>query len=299
MILKLNEVTKRYGKTVALKDVSMELTEGIYGLLGPNGAGKSTLMNILVNDMLPDSGNVLYDGADINKLGVKYRKRIGYMPQQQGMYDYFTGYRFLSYIAALKGMNPKEASEQIRVVADKVNLGQYLGKKVGSYSGGMKQRLLIAQSILDNPQILILDEPTAGLDPKERIRIRNLISEIAKDKIVLIATHVVQDIEYIAKEIIMLKKGELICKDVSKTIESKLQNKVFEIHCLEEHIPTISQSYLITSLFREEHGIKVRVIGETTPSGFAYEPVAASLEDCYLYEFQDVYTSKAGVRYEE
>ncbi|SET30573.1 ABC transporter ATP-binding protein [[Clostridium] polysaccharolyticum] len=287
MELKISNITKRYGKTVALNKVSMTLCNGIYGLLGPNGAGKTTLMNILVNDMEPDEGQIIFNGQEINKLGKAYRKCIGYMPQQQCMYEYFTGYRFLSYMAALKGMDAKTAAERIQSIAKKVNLDQYLENKIGSYSGGMKQRLLIAQAVLDEPAVLVLDEPTAGLDPKERIRIRNLISEIAKDKIVIIATHVVQDIEYIAKEIILLKKGDLICKSTPKGIISRLQDKVFEISCKEEEVGMLSKKYLVTNIVREENFIKVRAICEEVPAGFLHNMVTASIEDCYLYEFQD------------
>lgn len=287
MNLTIDNITKKYGKTIALQEVSVTLEKGIYGLLGPNGAGKSTLMNILVNDMVPDSGQVLFNGSDIHKMGVYYRKQIGYMPQQQNMYEYFTGYRFLSYMAALKGMDAKYAKERIWMVAGKVNLDTVLGNKIGSYSGGMKQRLLIAQAILDEPAVLILDEPTAGLDPKERIRIRNLVSEIAKDKIVLIATHVVQDIEYIAKEILMLKKGTLVCKAAPHELIASLDGKVYEIQCMEDEVSSILQKHLVTNLVREENAVRIRILCETKPEGSLCEKVTATMEDCYLYEFQD------------
>lgn len=206
--LEIKGITKVYkkGAVKALDNFSVTLTPGVYGLLGPNGAGKSTLMNIITDNLNADGGEVVYDGENIKKLGKDYRAVLGYMPQQQGLYDDFTLNRFLWYMAALKGLKKKEAKEKITQLLETVNLTDAAHKKLGSFSGGMKQRALIAQALLNNPEILILDEPTAGLDPKERIRIRNFISEIAEDKIVLISTHVVSDIEFIAKEIILLKK---------------------------------------------------------------------------------------------
>lgn len=211
-MLEIINLSKTYGTKKALDNINFKLENGIYGLLGPNGAGKSTLMNIITENLSADQGKILWNGQENMKLGVKYREILGYMPQQQGLYNGFTGKRFLNYIAVLKDIPKEKIQEDILKVAKKVNLQDDLNTKIGMYSGGMKQRLLIASCIIGNPQLLIFDEPTAGLDPKERVRVKNLLKELAEDKIIIIATHIVPDIENIAKEIIILKKGVLIEK---------------------------------------------------------------------------------------
>lgn len=207
MQLELQNVTKKYGSKAALDDVSLTLTEGIYGLLGPNGAGKSTMMNLITGNLKPTAGRIFWDEKEIGRLGAAYRSLLGYAPQNQGLYDAFSGIRFLSYMAALKDIPRKKMGPEIERVLSYVNLTQAAKRPIGTYSGGMKQRILIAQAILGNPKLLILDEPTAGLDPKERVRIREKIRELSGDKIILISTHVVSDIQTIAKEIILLKEG--------------------------------------------------------------------------------------------
>ncbi len=209
-MLELCGITKRYGDKTALDGVDLALSPGIYGLLGPNGAGKSTLMNIITGCCRPTAGQVKWEGKDIKALGAAYRGLLGYAPQQQGLYDSFTGKRFLSYMAALKGIPGREQRAEAERVLDYVNLREAAGRAVGTYSGGMKQRILIAQAMLGDPRLIVLDEPTAGLDPKERVRIRERIAALSGDRIVLVSTHVVSDIEPIAKEIILIKAGRIL-----------------------------------------------------------------------------------------
>ena len=286
--LEIRNISKTYkkGAVKALDNFNVVLTPGVYGLLGPNGAGKSTLMNIITDNLNADSGDVLYDGENIKKLGKNYRSVLGYMPQQQGLYDDFTLNRFLWYMAALKGLKKKEAKEKITQLLETVNLTDTAHKKLGSFSGGMKQRALIAQALLNNPEILILDEPTAGLDPKERIRIRNFISEIAEDKIVLISTHVVSDIEFIAKEIILLKKGQLISHDSPNKLTKELENKVFEVEIQREDLKYFQDNYRVSNLCHNDNSIIVRIVTDNPPTDCQYTTAKPTLEDLYLYIFE-------------
>lgn len=209
-MLTLNGITKKYKDKIALSDVSLELDCGIYGLLGPNGAGKSTLMNIITGNIKPTEGKVFWDGTDICRLGWEFRSLIGYAPQQQGLYNSFSGRRFLSYMAALKGISKKDAGDEIDRVLSYVNMQDAADRAIGGYSGGMKQRILIAQAILGCPKLIVLDEPTAGLDPKERVRVREQIKALSGDKIILVSTHVVSDIAPIAGEILLIRDGNII-----------------------------------------------------------------------------------------
>ena len=220
-MLEIRNLSKSYGKKVALNNINLKFDNGLYGLLGPNGAGKSTLMNIITDNLKADNGEILWNGMDYQKLGVKYREILGYMPQQQGLYNGFTGKRFLNYIAVLKDIPKKEILLQIEESAKKVNLQNELDKKINMYSGGMKQRLLIASCILGNPKLIIFDEPTAGLDPKDRVRVKKLMQELSSKSIVIIATHIVPDIENIAKEIVILKEGVLIEKNTPEKLIEK------------------------------------------------------------------------------
>ena len=229
---------------------------------------------------------MFYGGKNIKKLGKDSRAVLGYMPQQQGLYDDFTLNRFLWYMAALKGLKKKEAKEKITQLLETVNLTDAAHKKLGSFSGGMKQRALIAQALLNNPEILILDEPTAGLDPKERIRIRNFISEIAEDKIVLISTHVVSDIEFIAKEIILLKKGQLISHDSPNKLTKELENKVFEVEIQREDLKYFQDNYRVSNLCHNDNSIIVRIVTDNPPTDCQYTTAKPTLEDLYLYIFE-------------
>ena len=288
MELRIEHLTKAYGKKVALNDFSATLSNGIYGLLGPNGAGKSTMMKIITENLSADKGQILVDGVPSDEMGTAYRTLLGYMPQQQGMYPHFTARRFLYYIAGLKGMSKAEAAEEIERVAAMVNMTEHLDKRLGTYSGGMKQRILIAQAVLGSPKILILDEPTAGLDPKERIRIRNLISQISLDRIVILATHVVSDVEYIAKEIIMLKNGELVSQLRPSALLQQMKGKVMEICVPEDKVETVQQYYLVGNIRKDEQEkIWIRVIGDEIPEWPEMQEVMPTLEDVYLYTFED------------
>ena len=225
MELKLEHISKEYKNTTALDDFSMTFSEGIYGLLGPNGAGKSTLMKLITRNIKPTAGEIYLDGTDIHTLKREYQRLIGYMPQQQAIYPFYTGRMFLAYMGLLKGVEKKVLNDEIEKYASKVNLLDVLEKKVGTYSGGMKQRLLIAQAFLGDSKIIIFDEPTAGLDPKERIHVRNLIHDNSAGKIILIATHVVQDIEDIASQIMLLKKGVLIEMAAPEILTGRITDK--------------------------------------------------------------------------
>lgn len=286
MELQLKHLKKSYtkGKNYAIKDIDLTFTPGIYGILGPNGAGKSTLISMLTDNLKPDNGSVLYNNNEIHNLGKCYREQLGYMPQQQELYDHFTGEKFLWYMAALKGLTKKQARSKIEELLKVVNLTDVRYNKISCYSGGMKQRLLVAQAVLNDPNILILDEPTAGLDPKERIRLRNFISEMSKEKIVLIATHVVSDIEYISKEVIIMNNGEIIRKNTPKELLKELNGKVFDVFVNSEQKTYYDNSdYKIANVIHTRDGLCVRIVGETRPTIGDVREAIPNLEDLYLY----------------
>jgi len=285
MKLEIKNLNKNYGDVQALKSVNLTLEPGIYGLLGPNGAGKSTLINLLTDNVKRDQGQILWDGEEILKMGKAYRKLLGYMPQQQGCYEDFSAGAFLIYIGQLKGMSKKEAEAKSIELLRTLNLDDVIHKKIGEFSGGMKQRLLLAQALLNNPQILILDEPTAGVDPQERIRIRNYISEIAADKIVILATHIVSDVEAIAKEIILLKKGEVIQSGSPYKLIDKINQNIYEVYIRQEELETVQKKYTIGNIRYTESGLAVRIIADVTPVEYEYKRVFGNLEDVYLYYF--------------
>lgn len=280
--LEIKNLVKKYGNKTALNNFTYTFQNGIYGLIGPNGAGKSTLMNILVDGISKTEGEILYEGKEIEKLGEKYRNVIGYVPQQQGIYNNFSAEEFLNYMANLKGLKKRKIQEKIQEVLRCVNLFDVRKQKLGGFSGGMKQRILIAQALLNSPEILILDEPTAGLDPKERIRIRNLIAKISINKIVIISTHIVSDIEFIAGNIIFLYNGELIKKGSPNELLKELRGSVFEKMIEKEEVEQYNSKFLVGGLMTASEGIKIRFIDENkeTNKEYAVEP---NLEDYYLY----------------
>lgn len=283
MKLECINLTKQYGDRFALNNFTATLQEGVYGILGPNGAGKSTLMNLLTDNVKRDKGKILFDGEDILKMGADFRKLIGYMPQQQGLYDQFSAFKFLLYMASLKGLKKKQANEEIRDLLVLVGLSNEAHRKVGGFSGGMKQRVLLATAMLGNPKILILDEPTAGLDPEERIRIRNFISEISKDKIVILATHVVSDIECIANKVLLMKKGTLIKVATPFELIESISGKVGESICTKDLLQTYQDNYKVGKLSQRREGLVLRLVGDDLPDGFHFINENIDLEDVYLY----------------
>ncbi len=289
MELHLNKVSKSYKNNKALQNFTAVFEPGIYALLGPNGSGKSTLMNIITDNLKADLGEILYKDGDNEpenalKMGVRFREKIGFMPQYPGLYPNFTVERFMCYMAALKDIEKTSVEKQIPEILKSVELDDVLKRKISALSGGMKQRLSLAQAVLGDPEILILDEPTAGLDPKQRIAIRNYISRIAFNKIVIIATHVVSDIEYIAHDIIMLKKGVIIDHAPPNELINKIKGKVFAVQCDEADVADIQQKYRVTNIIKTDSGAELRILSEIAPFDNA-RCVNPTLEDYYLYIF--------------
>ena len=295
MELQLEHLSKTYGTVQALKDISYTFKPGIYGILGANGAGKSTMINLITDNVARDKGSaggsILYDGQDIFKLGSRFRGIIGYMPQQQGFYEDFSPKAFLRYMAEIKGIKGKNekgqtVKEQIDELLEVVNLTGVAYKKIGGFSGGMKQRVLLAQALLGDPDILILDEPTAGLDPKERIAIRNYIAELSRNKIILFATHVVSDIECIADYVLLLKKGEIIAMGTPVELIEKMHGKVAEITCTLDEVGKLQEKYHIGNIRQRKNGIALRLVGDELPDEAVMVDENIDLEDVYLYYFE-------------
>ena len=284
-VLEFNNVSKYYGDKKALDDFSVVLTPGIYGLLGANGAGKSTLLNLLTDSIKRTSGEITFNGCEILEMGAKFREKLGYMPQKQGMYEHYSGERFLYYMATLKGVSKNQAKLQIDEYLELVGLKKDAHRKLGGYSGGMKQRLMFCSALLGNPEILILDEPTAGLDPEERIKIRNYISEMAKDKIVILATHVVSDIECISSEIMFLKEGKLLAKDTPEELIKYVDDKLFSIKCGRDELKSLIEKYPKGTVQQRKEGLVYTVVQEKCPEGFEKSGNVPNLEDLYLYWF--------------
>ncbi|MDO5734829.1 MAG: ABC transporter ATP-binding protein [Eubacteriales bacterium] len=288
MELKTRALSKRYGSTVAVNKLDLSLSNGVYGLLGANGAGKTTLMRLLCGIQRPSSGLITLDGKEISKLGESYRDLLGYLPQHFSYYPDFTARNFLLYVGALKGLTKAEAKRRSAKLLKAVGLLEEQDHKIKSFSGGMKQRLGIAQAMLNNPYILILDEPTAGLDPKERVRFRNLISAFSKDRVVILSTHIVSDVEFIAEKIILLKKGRIIHFGSPREITAEIDGLVWECQVPSEQVERYKEIFNISNLRNLENSQTVlRIISKKQPLDNAV-PVQARLEDLYLYCFEEV-----------
>jgi len=314
MELILNNLRKTYGTVQALKGISYTFKPGIYGILGANGAGKSTMINLITDNVSRDKkngGSILYNecdgfekqgesvqGTDILKLGKSFRAIVGYMPQQQGFYEEFSPKAFLKYMAEIKGVKSvksvdeagnvtiKKVNQQIDELLEVVNLTSVAYKKIGGFSGGMKQRVLLAQALLGDPKILILDEPTAGLDPKERIGIRNYIAELSRDKIILFATHVVSDIECIADKVLLLKDGEIIATGTPSQLIENMQGKVGEVVCTLSDVADLQGKYHIGNIRQRKNGMVLRLVGDELPEEAVRVDNDIDLEDVYLYYFE-------------
>lgn len=319
MELKITDLKKTYGNVKALKGISYTFTPGVYGILGANGAGKSTMINLITDNVRRDKngGSITYsdsnndydsynktdkiisnEPADILKLGAKFRGVVGYMPQQQGFYEDFSPKAFLKYMAEIKGVKAvksvdengnitvKKVNKQIDELLEVVNLTSVAYKKIGGFSGGMKQRVLLAQALLGDPKILILDEPTAGLDPKERISIRNYIAELSKNKIILFATHVVSDIECIADKVLLLKNGEIIATGTPSQLIDGMQGKVGEVVCTLDDVAALQEKYHIGNIRQRRDGLVLRLVGDELPEEAVKVDNDIDLEDVYLYYFE-------------
>ena len=310
MELILKNLKKTYGNVKALKGINYTFTPGVYGILGANGAGKSTMINLITDNVSRDKngGSIMYsDGedntvskelVDILKLGAKFRGVVGYMPQQQGFYEEFSPKAFLKYMAEIKGVKSvksvdeagnvtiKKVNQQIDELLEVVNLTSVAYKKIGGFSGGMKQRVLLAQALLGDPKILILDEPTAGLDPKERIGIRNYIAELSRDKIILFATHVVSDIECIADKVLLLKDGEIIATGTPSQLIENMQGKVGEVVCTLSDVADLQGKYHIGNIRQRKNGMVLRLVGDELPEEAVRVDNDIDLEDVYLYYFE-------------
>lgn len=284
MELQLQHLSKLYGTKHAVHDINVSFTPGVYGLLGANGAGKTTLMRMICGVLEATSGQILLNGTTMRELGEQYYAQLGYMPQDFGFYPDFTAREFMLYMAAVKGLNKKKAKSRTEKLLDLVNLQDTADKKIKSYSGGMKQRLGIAQAELNVPSILILDEPTAGLDPKERARFRNLISGFAKEKIVILSTHIVSDVSYIADTILMMKSGKVLLRGPMAAVTDSIRGKVWEIWVPDQEAEEYGQRFSIVNLRHEKGIAQLRIINEEPPRADALA-VAPNLEDLFLYHF--------------
>ncbi|NLY45065.1 MAG: ABC transporter ATP-binding protein [Tissierella sp.] len=286
-MLTIHNLSKNFGSFTALKDINLEFTNGVYGLLAPNGAGKTTLMKIITTLLYPSGGEVLYEGQDIFKRGEDYRELLGYLPQEFGYYKNYSPMQYLLYIAALKGLEGKVAKERAIELLKLVGLENVMNKKMKKFSGGMIQRVGIAQAMLNNPKILILDEPTAGLDPKERVRFRNLLTDLSREKIVILSTHIVSDVESIANEIIMIKDKEILYKDSMRNICNLIEGMVYETEVAFDEVSSFKQQYQSLSEKQEQGKMKIRFISKDDIPASTWKPVSPSLEDVFLNIYND------------
>lgn len=285
MELVLDHVTKRFRDKTAAEDICLKLTPGVWGLLGANGAGKTTLMRIIAGILPPTSGDVLYGGVPIGKLGEQYRNIFGYLPQEFGYDREFTVEDYLTYTAALKGLPEQQGRRRIRELLEQVSLSDVRKKKIEKLSGGMRRRVGIAQALLNDPEVLVLDEPTSGLDPGERVRFRNLMADLAQDRIVLISTHIVSDVEYIAAKIAVMKAGRLMAAGTTEELVKLVEGKVWSCAIPAEMVPAYEKRLSIVSLRSQEDGtVVVRYLAER-PCDNASVSTQPRLEDLYLWLF--------------
>jgi ABC-2 type transport system ATP-binding protein len=280
--LSIDKIGKRYGKnTWALREFALSLGPGVLGLLGPNGAGKTTLMSILATITKATEGRVTWNGVDLATNPDALRATLGYLPQDFGVYPNLSAVEFLEYLAAVKGLDAATSKRRIDELLNLVNLVDVRKRPLGGFSGGMKQRVGIAQALLNDPQLLIVDEPTAGLDPEERVRFRNLLSELSGERIIILSTHIVSDVEATATDIVLISQGSLVAHAAPEELLSKVEGKVWEWIIPSADFNTVRQQHLISNTTRRSDGIHARVLGDTPPNGS--QPVAPSLEDAYLY----------------
>lgn len=283
-MLIIKNVTKKYGNNVVLDNISLEFKNGVYGLIAPNGAGKTTLLKLLTTLSFPNSGEILWNGTDIVELGEKYRDIIGFLPQKSGYYRDYSPYQYLKYLSALKGIKSNLVEKKVQELLEMVGLKDVANKKMKTFSGGMIQRVGIAQALLNDPKILMFDEPTAGLDPKERVRFRNIISSLSGERIVILSTHIVSDVETIANKIIMIDKSSIICNDTIDNICSELKGKVYEAKMDEDVLDSFEKKYLVLSRRQEGKTVVVRFVNTNISFNNAVE-VAPNLEDIFIYKF--------------
>ena len=284
--LEMINVTKSYKHKNANENINLVLESGVYGLLGPNGAGKSTLMKQIVTVTNPTSGKILYNGKDIKSLDDEYRAIVGYLPQDFDAYKNFKAKDFLMYMAALKGMDKETSKKRVDELLKLVGLSEVSNKLVSKFSGGMKRRVGIAQALLNNPKVLILDEPTAGLDPQERTRFRNLLSQRGRDTIVILSTHIISDIESVAKETIMIKDGKVLLQGTHREILKDMEGKVYSLDTNDENLVSeIQNKYKVVSINRGIENISIRFISETKPSYEKIKLIEPKFEDVYMFYF--------------
>ncbi len=286
MELSVCNLTKVYGKKVAVDDLNFSLGGGVYGLLGPNGSGKTTLMRMITGILEPTSGSVTLNGTPIEKLGETFRDMLGYLPQEFGFYRGFTALDTLRYIAALKGLDRKQTERRVEELLETVGLAADAKRRVSGFSGGMRRRLGIAQALLNDPEILILDEPTSGLDPQERVRFRNMISEIAASRLVLLSTHIVSDIEYIAGHVLLMKEGRMLRMASPQDIVQEARGRVWTVHAKPEDLGELKRRHLIGNIRNVEGGVELRLVGDDAPQLPGVAAAEPGLEDVYLYHFR-------------